>query len=291
MNIVCTRDGVATLPTIVAMAILVLAVSIGVSLTSFSESFVSEGQSKTSKAYGYAEAGMRDAMRRISINKNASSSYTIAFVTGGCDSSFAGCATITISTSTGSVADPKIIISVGRVGSFSRQIQSNVVFDTARTGKIVSVTKQETAVSASVVVATSSQATSTPLSLITGFVALNGCIDTGAMPTVGLIELWWNTPNDSNITQLSIRYVNINTDTATWADAEPIEGVLPLPHAIGFTPSPALGTVQITTINLSIGATYKFFIRAGDVNNIFATSSEATVITSVPGGSAACGAI
>ncbi|MFA6407211.1 MAG: hypothetical protein WCV80_00705 [Candidatus Paceibacterota bacterium] len=139
---IIAREGVATLPTIIALSILILAISIGIAASSFSELFISQGQSQSSQAYEYAEAGIRDALHRVAIDKNASSTYSISFAINGCSSNTA-CASITISNGVGSSGDPKIITSSGQSGNFVRRLQTGILFDVSLNGEIATTTWQE----------------------------------------------------------------------------------------------------------------------------------------------------
>lgn len=138
------RKGIATLPTVVVLGILILAIGIAMTALTFTESFISVGQNQSSKALYYAEAGARDALMRISRDKNFTTStpYQISFVASGCvDKS--GCADVTVSAGTGAVGDPKIINSKGQSGINLRQIEVSVFFDVALNGQIATTTWRE----------------------------------------------------------------------------------------------------------------------------------------------------
>lgn len=137
-----SAKGVASLPTILALAILILAIGIGVTSVSFTESLISAGQNQALKAFIYAEAGANDALERIARNKNYSGNYTIDFVSNGCSDN-EGCAAITVTGGAGSIADPKIITSNGRVKSNIRKIRVDVVFDSSLNGEISTTTWRE----------------------------------------------------------------------------------------------------------------------------------------------------
>lgn len=140
------RSGVATLPTIIALGVLVLAIGIGISTASLSELFISEGQSQSQKALNYAEAGAKEAMRRIAINKTYScisqNCYSIPFISNGCVSNDA-CAYISVSSNSGSTADPKIVTSTGYAGLYVRTLRVTLEFDASDSGQISSSTWTE----------------------------------------------------------------------------------------------------------------------------------------------------
>ncbi|MBI5742367.1 MAG: hypothetical protein HZA25_00830 [Candidatus Niyogibacteria bacterium] len=132
-----SRSGVATLPTVLVLAFLVLAVGVAVMSISFSEIFVSAGSLNSTKALRYAEAGAKDALLRVSRNKNLGyptlSSYQIPMVTGGCDSTpREGCVDVSVS-GAGSTTIPKIIYATGTVKTISRTIKATALFESDST--------------------------------------------------------------------------------------------------------------------------------------------------------------
>lgn len=138
--------GVATLPTVLALGILILAIGIGIMATSLTESFISAGSKNSAQALRYAEAGAHDALIKIARKKNYSCAttdcYTIDFVPNGCTTNDA-CARVAISTNAGTSGDPKIITSKGQAKSSVRILQVSVVLDTSANGEISSATWQE----------------------------------------------------------------------------------------------------------------------------------------------------
>jgi hypothetical protein len=139
------NKGIATLPTIMAIAVLMVAIVGGIAMMSFSESFLSQGAVRSAKALRYAEAGARDALMRVARNKNytcdapADGCYQIPFVDNGCSASLSGCAKITID----SQSAPKTIVSRGYMSGHVRKMQVAVTFDAGGNGAIESVAWQE----------------------------------------------------------------------------------------------------------------------------------------------------
>lgn len=135
--------GVATLPTIMLMGVLILAVGIGILSLAFSENLMSASQANSSSALFYADAGARDALIRIARNKNynctAPDCYTIDIATNGC-STGNGCAKVSVGSGTGATGDPKIITSKGLMGGNTRTLQVSVYFDSALYGQISTTT-------------------------------------------------------------------------------------------------------------------------------------------------------
>jgi len=126
------QKGIATLPMVMVLGMLTLVIVVGITSVSFTESFTSLGSSQSSIALSNAEAGARDALLKISRNKNYScittDCYSIDFTTDGCSSSVS-CAKISVSNGAGDTANPKVIISKGIVNSNIRTIEVSVVLD------------------------------------------------------------------------------------------------------------------------------------------------------------------
>jgi len=143
----CSR-GVATLPTVMVLGIMSLAVAIGITAVALTESFISQGGIQSSKALFYAESGARDALIRIARNKNyacaSDDCYVIDFAEDGC-SLGSDCAKISVSAGTGVTGDPKVITSKGVMRSSLRTLQVEVIFDdgTVSDGAITSATWSE----------------------------------------------------------------------------------------------------------------------------------------------------
>jgi len=131
------QSGIATLPTILALTILTLALVTGMAAWTLSESFVSQSQQQTQLAYYYADAGVKNALTRIARNDSyncvATDCYTITM-----DS---GTAAVSVSAADGSVGNPKIIISKGTVQNKIRRLQVDVSINTI--GEITNLSWQE----------------------------------------------------------------------------------------------------------------------------------------------------
>ena len=128
--------GIATLPTVIVIGIMALAVVVSITAVSLNELLISQGQAQSSNALFYAESGARDALTRIVRNKNYTCSsvdcYSLDYTTNGC-SNGTDCAKITVSAGLGTTADPKIITSKGIMKSSSRTVQVNVTLDNGTT--------------------------------------------------------------------------------------------------------------------------------------------------------------
>jgi len=123
------NNGLASLPTILAIAILILAVVVAVTSWTLSESLSTQGQNYSQLALTYAEAGARDALTRIArkyaYNCVATDCYTIDMVASGCTSGD-GCAKVSVSANSGLPADEKIVISKGIATTSTRRVQVTV---------------------------------------------------------------------------------------------------------------------------------------------------------------------
>ncbi len=140
--------GVATLPTVMVLGVMALAVAVGITAVALTESFISQGSAQSSRALFYAEAGVRDALVKIARNKNyscvASDCYTIDFSTNGC-STGNDCTKVSVSGAAGTTEAPKIITSKGIMKASTRTLQVSVVLDggTASDGAITGATWTE----------------------------------------------------------------------------------------------------------------------------------------------------
>ncbi len=114
--------GVAALPAIIVIAMVILLVGVGISSTGFIENLSSYGELENKKALAAAETGAADGFERLVRNRNCGGScpnnYTI--VVGDAD------ADVVISDDT---ASTKKIVSTGRVGFKRVKIQVIVSFN------------------------------------------------------------------------------------------------------------------------------------------------------------------
>lgn len=138
--------GAASLPSIIAVGLLILVIGVSITAISLSESFVSLGSSQSATALSYAELGAKDALIRIVRNKNYSGSYTINMVANGCTTGD-GCATVTVSTDNGSQATPKLVDSTGQMKTSTRKVRVSVQYiqygGSVYSGEIATSTWQE----------------------------------------------------------------------------------------------------------------------------------------------------
>lgn len=130
------QNGIATLPTVIVIGLLALAVVVSITSLAFNELLIAQAGAQSSGALFYAESGVRDALTRIGRNKNYACStadcYSIDFIASGCTNG-TDCAKVTVSTGVGSTADPKIITSKGIKGASMRRMQATVILDSGTT--------------------------------------------------------------------------------------------------------------------------------------------------------------
>ena len=126
------QEGIATLPTVIVIGMMALAVVVSITAIALNELLISQGQAQSGRALFYAEGGVHDALLRISRNKNYSCTvadcYSVDYTTNGCTQG-GGCAKISVSSDTGDIASPKIITSRGIMNSSIRIMQASVVLD------------------------------------------------------------------------------------------------------------------------------------------------------------------
>lgn len=110
------QDGLAALPTVIIISVIVLLAGMGIAGTGFIESLLSLGNYESKQALYIAEAGAHDALKRLVRDKNCSCNYTLTVGDG----------TATLSV-TGS--NPKTIVSKGELKMKKRQIRIVVSWD------------------------------------------------------------------------------------------------------------------------------------------------------------------
>ncbi len=140
--IILKNKGIATLPTVIVLGMMVLAIVVSITSMSFSGLMISQGQAQSSNALFYAEGGARDALTKIARDKtyvcdvtnscNIVGYYSLDFVTNGCTNN-TDCAQVSVSSGIGTTLDPKIIISKGIMKTSTRKMQVSVILDNGTT--------------------------------------------------------------------------------------------------------------------------------------------------------------
>lgn len=128
--------GIATLPTVIVLGMMILAVVVSITSLTLNGLLISQGQAQSSSALFYAEAGARDALVRIARNKNYTCAtvdcYSMDFVADGCANN-TDCAKISVSSGLGTTSDPKIITSKGIMKVSTRVMEVRVTLDSGTT--------------------------------------------------------------------------------------------------------------------------------------------------------------
>ena len=119
------KPGVASIPTIMVLMILILSAGALIASISISDNISVSDTNNSDKALNYAQLGAKDALERIVRNKDYSGSYSIDVTSGGCSSPYQACSSVLID----SGVSPKIINVEGRVRDIKRKIQVNVNLD------------------------------------------------------------------------------------------------------------------------------------------------------------------
>ena len=135
--------GVATLPTVMVMGVMALAVAVGITAVALNESFISQGSGQSARALFYAEAGARDALLKIARNKNyATSSYPIYFSADltACTTGNNGCALVSVATTTTTTS---IATSTGYMKAAQRTVVVGITLAPDDYGAIASTTWSE----------------------------------------------------------------------------------------------------------------------------------------------------
>lgn len=134
-----SSSGIATIPVVIIFTFLVLVVGVAIALISSNETFDVLFFVNSSKALNYAQTGAKDALIKITRNKDfsfPSPSYNIEFATNGC-TNYDGCATVTVTTN----GNNRTITSQGRSKNSIRRIQVDITLSTY--GEITSSTSTE----------------------------------------------------------------------------------------------------------------------------------------------------
>ncbi len=117
------KKGVAALPIISIIAMVILLAAIGAAGSGFIEGLISYGELENKKALFAAEAGAKDAFKRIARDRNCNSGGSPT-----CDNYSIGVSDAT-SSITVSGDNPKTIVSSGQIENIIAKIQVTVSFD------------------------------------------------------------------------------------------------------------------------------------------------------------------
>ena len=139
MKPILNNNGLASLPTVIALAALILTVGVSVGAVAFSENLAALKASQSPRALFFAESGAQDALQKIVRNKNfTTSTYQIEFATNGC-TNYDGCAIISV----GATANGRSVTSTGQYKTSIRKINVQITWDADSHGEISSQTWRE----------------------------------------------------------------------------------------------------------------------------------------------------
>lgn len=141
-----SNKGMASLPVVLTLASLTVVVSVSMVVVSYSETLTQSVLQESHQAALYAQSGARDALVRITKNREYTCAtedcYNIGMTDNGCDNDF-GCAYVSVSAGVGTSGDPKVITSKGILKNITRTLRVEVVFDESQYGKITTTTWSE----------------------------------------------------------------------------------------------------------------------------------------------------
>ena len=128
------KRGVASIPLVLGMLILIISVGVFISSISLSDSLSSTNVQTSNQVLDYAKFGINNTLLsfdRFSWCSDCSNSLVIDMTPGGCSGSMAGCVTVTygpVGTTTATSSQHQIT-SVGQIGNIKRTIQANISHD------------------------------------------------------------------------------------------------------------------------------------------------------------------
>jgi len=139
MKLLKTTNGFATLPAVLALSVLILVVATGIATSTFTETITTSIEGQSIQTLRYAEAGVKDALMRVTRNKSyacaTTDCYSLDMATNGCANNN-GCAKMSVSAGTGTSGDPKIIVAKGIIQNKTRKVEIRVVYDLLGYGEI-----------------------------------------------------------------------------------------------------------------------------------------------------------
>ena len=113
------NKGIAAIVTVIVIALIVLIAGIGISQTGFVETALTSGEKESRKAFYAAQAGVQDALARITRNKDCNNG-----VAPLCSSYSFSVDDASVSITVSGVSTPKTIIAIGTEKNKTRTIQA-----------------------------------------------------------------------------------------------------------------------------------------------------------------------
>ncbi len=118
------NKGIAALITVTVIALIVLIAGIGISQTGFVENALTSGEEGSRQAFYGAEAGIHDALMRITRNKDCNNG-----VNPSCSSYSFSVGDVLVGVTVNGASTPKTIIAIGTEGNKTRTIQAIATID------------------------------------------------------------------------------------------------------------------------------------------------------------------
>lgn len=136
------KSGVASIPLVMGLLILIISVGLFISSISLSDSLSSSDKEKSNIALEYAKIGVHEALIRISRApcNQCSNNFQLEMVSGGCTGNNLGCVNVSYVPATLPTSSEIIIDADAEINTIVRRIRVNVNFDTY--GKLISYTWQ-----------------------------------------------------------------------------------------------------------------------------------------------------
>jgi hypothetical protein len=131
--------GAASIPFVLGMGVLVLLIAISITSVELMRVYLAQANIHGIQAREYAEVGLRDALMKIARDSTYSipdpNFYPINLSSDGC-TSLTACARVSVSSSTATTSDPKIIKSIGYYKAARIGLIAEILYDPASRGKI-----------------------------------------------------------------------------------------------------------------------------------------------------------
>jgi hypothetical protein len=114
-NYLLSQNGLVAMPAIVVLSIIMLAIGIAMSFSSYTQNNISFDNYKSQKAYYIAEAGIKDATMKITRNKNYNTGYSLSINSGTASIVFDE-----------SIPNQTKITSAGSINNYTKKIQATL---------------------------------------------------------------------------------------------------------------------------------------------------------------------
>lgn len=131
--------GAASIPFILGIGVLVLLIAISITSVELVRAYLAQAREGGTQAREYADAGLRDGLMKIARDATFSipdpGYYQIEMATSGC-ALMNACIRVSVSSSTASSSDPKIVKSVGYFRAARIGLSAQVLYDPKLRGNI-----------------------------------------------------------------------------------------------------------------------------------------------------------